>query len=151
MYRNRMYRMVLPSGKNGPFSIPLVQPSSNSMWPEKNLWWVFWTLVGKSCVLLREVVHKVIYSNSALASSKIQDTVGLGKGSDSKGKQHYKCTASETQTHNQWSQFLLKKITEYPPSSWEQAQTSAWPPLTLVLLALHGNAVMFVTPEAVTL
>ena len=30
-------------------------------------------------------------------------TVSRGKSSGSKGKQHYKRTASETQTHNKWS------------------------------------------------
>ena len=40
---------------------------------------------------------------------------------------------------------------EYPPISWDQAQISAWPPLTLVYLALDGNKVLSVTPEAVNL
>ena len=31
----------------------------------------------------------------------LYDTVSLGKGSGSKGKQHYKRTASQTKTHNQ--------------------------------------------------
>ena len=44
-----------------------------------------------------------------------------------------------------------KKIMEYPPNSWDQAYTSAWPPLTLVYLALHGNKAMSGTPEQINL
>ena len=40
---------------------------------------------------------------------------------------------------------------EYSPSSWDQAYISALPQLTFVYLALYGNEVMFVTPEAVNL
>ena len=40
---------------------------------------------------------------------------------------------------------------EYPPSSWDQASISAWPPLTRVYLDLHGNEVMSGSLEAVNL
>ena len=40
---------------------------------------------------------------------------------------------------------------EYPPRSWDQAYLSVWPPLNLVYQALHGNAVISVSPETVNL
>ena len=48
-------------------------------------------------------------------------TVRLEKCLGSKGKQHYKCTASETQTHNQWSYQMKRKTMECLPSYSHQA------------------------------
>ena len=44
-----------------------------------------------------------------------------------------------------------KKNMECLPSYSHQAQISALPPLILVNLAPHGNAVMFITSEAVSM
>ena len=44
-------------------------------------------------------------------------TVSVGKGFGSKGKQHHKHTASETQSHNKWSHQMQRKIMKYLQSS----------------------------------
>ena len=56
---------------------------------------------------------------TALLSLPGPDTVSLGKGFGSKGKQHYKRTASETPTHNQWSDKIKRKLWNIPPSIWD--------------------------------
>ena len=46
------------------------------------------------------------------------DAVSVGKGFGFKGKQHHKHTASETQSHNNWSHQMQRKIMEYFSSDW---------------------------------
>ena len=75
-------------------------------------------------------------------------TVSVEKGFGSKGKQHHKHTPSETQSHNKWSKTNAKKIMEYFPISSDQALIPAWPILTSVYLAHHGNKVLPVTKES---
>ena len=52
-------------------------------------------LIRFSLTLPNKAVSKV--SKIALKVDSV--TVSVGKGFDSKGKQHHKCTASETQSH----------------------------------------------------
>ena len=58
-------------------------------------------------------------------------TLSLGNCFGSKVKQHFKRTASKTQTQNQRSK-KQKNIMEYPSSSWDQVSISAWPQQTFV-------------------
>ena len=77
--------------------------------------------------------------------------MSVGKDFGSKGKQQNKHTASETQSHNKWSHQEQRKIMEYFQISLDQALIPAWPRLTHVYLALHGNEVLSVTTKSVNL
>ena len=54
--------------------------------------------------------HSLRWAGAGTAHS----TLSLGKGFGSKGKQHYKHTASETQTHNQWFHKTGRKSWNFP-------------------------------------
>ena len=51
----------------------------------------------------------------------MRHTVSVGKGFGSKGKQHHKHAASETQIHNKRSHQMQRKIMDYFQNSWDQA------------------------------
>ena len=55
--------------------------------------------------------YLMFYIFSAL--QRALGTVSVGKSFGSKGKQHHKHTASETQSHTQWSNQMQRKIMKY--------------------------------------
>ena len=61
--------------------------------------------------------------------------------------QHYKCTVSETQNHNQWFRKILRKIMVCLSSSSDQGYISTWPPLTPDRLELNRNNHYSFLPE----
>ena len=69
----------------------------------------FWYLF----VLERRGFHPaatVLLNGEAYEGSRgVYSTVSPGKGFGSQGKQHFKRTASETQSHNEWSHNMIKQ------------------------------------------
>ena len=78
-------------------------------------------------------------------TSHLNSTVSLGKGFGSKGKQHHKHTASETQSPIQQYHQMKSTIMKCFQRSSDQPYIPASPSLTHVYLALHGNEVLSLT------
>ena len=126
--------------------------------------WYLWLKKNKSSAYFVNVFwctisswnsfHKPDIFNLIKVSIRVEktfNTVSLKKCLGSKGKHHYKRTATETQTHNQQSNKMKRKTTECLPRYSIQTWIKALLPPTPVYLELHGNAVMLITSEAVSL
>ena len=79
----------------------------------------------------------------------LKHTVSLVKGSGSKGKKHYKSTASEMQTQKQWSNKIKAKL--WNVLKVAETRHKYQPDHHCTDPCLHGNEVISVTPEAVEL
>ena len=76
-------------------------------------------------------------------------TVSLEKGFGSKGKQQYKCTASETQSHNKCFHQMQRKNHWMSSKELKPDINVGFLPLTTFYKALHFILVMPVDKEAV--
>ena len=68
-----------------------------------------------------------------------QLTVSVGKGFGSKGKQHHKLTASETQSHNKWSHQMQSKswnVSKSDQTRHYYQPDHQWPLSTLQCMAM---------------